>query len=219
MEVTNRGKKNEVKAVVGVGKISLSSAITALKQQPLSVPAGPVGVEIPLSAPSTKKDQGKVLMRCELVAVPATAAAAATSAPASKAAPATPAAASPAASAVDSKQPAAVGAAASASAGAPVASKADALKSSSGESELKASLVPNKPPAVTKGPGDPQVSAVPVNAAPSSAPAAAGAAPSSYRLRISGLQAKELANTGGFLDKQDPALKITVGSESKETER
>jgi hypothetical protein len=189
VEVTNRGKKNEVKAVVGSGKVSLSSAIPALRQQPPSMPVGAVSVEIPLFAPSAKKDQGKVLLRCELVAMPA-AAAASTSPPAAAPGSKTGAAASSSAPAGDSKH-------VRASSSAPAAGEA---------------------PLAGKKEGAPTPAAsAPAASAPTGA--AAGAAPSAYRLRISGLQAKELANTGGFMDKQDPALKVTVGSESKETER
>ena len=41
----------------------------------------------------------------------------------------------------------------------------------------------------------------------------------SYRLKLTSLRAHDLANTGGMLDKQDPCMKLTVGKDSRTTER
>lgn len=50
-------------------------------------------------------------------------------------------------------------------------------------------------------------------------PATSKGKPSQLRLVLDGLQAKELVDTGSFMDGQDPAMRVTVGGEEKITQR
>jgi hypothetical protein len=68
-------------------------------------------------------------------------------------------------------------------------------------------------------PGPPNTAAVPAAAVPAAAVPAASPSSGRALLRISGIRAVELANTGNMLDKQDPAVKITVAGIAKETAR
>ena len=68
MQVTNRDSSNKVKHVIGDGRSLLSSAISALKQQPVSSSIPPATVEIVL-VNKKKKEQGRVTMLCELIPV------------------------------------------------------------------------------------------------------------------------------------------------------